>query len=379
MSKHRFFDVDALGRPGAELDSRQNPGGRSERSAPTDAERRSVGPSEDDIGEPAPALGELAPDDRRLLDAARAALHQSRVPEAARQRLFERALDEVRRPKPSEQLPAAQLVPVPARGAWTVLGSAAAMALGLVLLASVRPLFQRSLDDDALASGAPPRPEQRLGGRVFQSVLFRAPAPAWSGPLPSAGDDLFGESPFSIHSRTWQVKRWDDLSAPPAEPAKWFFEQGALCVTLRAGERVLGGWPWPATDERAAGAIGPATPSSERPAAEAAEAGAAGAGAAPARVEPVALSAGKAYQLVFKAWASEPVPAQLLVAVGHSRLPFSAAGGARVEVSPAPSPFVIRFVSKHDDPSVGVAFLANAAADAAPTRVCLSDMTLTER
>jgi hypothetical protein len=60
-------------------------------------------------------------------------------------------------------------------------------------------------------------------------------------------------------------------------------------------------------------------------------------------------------------------------------VPFSAAAGARVEVSTSPEPFVVSFVAKHDDPSVGMAFLANAAEGAEPTRVCLSDVTLTER
>ena len=301
--------------------------------------------------------------ERQLLNSARAALQRDAVPGPVRQRLFERVLDEARRPGPSHVLQTAPLVPVRARGVWMVLGSAAAMAFGLVLLANARPLL-RSLDDEPLALDGQPRPEQRLGDRIFQSALFRAPAPAWSGALPPADESLFGENPFSAQSHAWQVKRWDDLGSPPVEPAKYHFDQGALCVSLHAGERVIGGWPWASSGDPAkgasAGSVAPLPSASAAPAA-------------------VALKAGKAYRLVFKAWASEPLPSQLLVAVGHSRLPFSAAGGARVEVSSTPEPFVVSFVTKYDDPSVGVAFLANAAADAAPTRVCLSDVTLTER
>jgi hypothetical protein len=308
---------------------------------------------------------QLSAGDRQLLNSARAALQRDQVPGPVRQRLFERVLDEARRPGPSHVLPTSPLVPVRARGVWMVLGSAAAMAFGLVLLANARPLL-RSLDDEPLTlEGGSPRPEQRLGDRIFQSALFRAPAPAWSGVLPPADDSLFSESPFSAQSHAWQVKRWDNLGSPPVEPAKYHFEQGALCVSLHAGERVIGGWPWASSGD-------PATRASSGSAAPSPGAN----GTAPAAV---ALSAGKAYRLVFKAWASDPLPSQVLVAVGHSQLPFSAAGGARVEVSTTPEPFVVSFVAKYDDPSVGVAFLANAAADAAPTRVCLSDVTLTER
>jgi hypothetical protein len=93
----------------------------------------------------------------------------------------------------------------------------------------------------------------------------------------------------------------------------------------------------------------------------------------------VALVAGKPYRLGFKAWAREPLPAQLLIALGHASLPFSGRAGARVPVSTSPQPFVVDFVSSADDPSVGIAFLATGADGEEHTRVCLSDVTLTER
>jgi hypothetical protein len=93
----------------------------------------------------------------------------------------------------------------------------------------------------------------------------------------------------------------------------------------------------------------------------------------------VALVEGKAYRLTFKAWAHEPLPAQLLIALGHSRLPFSGRAGARVPVSTAAQAFAVEFVSSANDPSVGVAFLATGADTDERTRVCLSDVTLTER
>lgn len=299
---------------------------------------------------------ELSAGDRELLAAARRELQREAVPSPVRQRLFERVIDEARRVEPPLAEPAVPLVPVRARGVWLVLGSAAAMAAGLVLFANARPLFRGPAGDEPLAEGDPPRPEQRLGDRLFQSALFRAPAPAWSGALPPADTSLFGERPFSPQSRAWQVRHWNDLGADPGEPAKYAFDEGALCVTLRAGERVIGGWPWlPNGGDATSAATGAAAPA------------------------PVAVSAGKAYRLVFKAWASEPLPSQLLIAVGHAHVPFSAAGGARVEVTETPEPFVLSFVAKHDDPAIGVAFLANASEGAAPTRVCLSDLTLTER
>jgi len=41
------------------------------------------------------------------------------------------------------------------------------------------------------------------------------------------------------------VRRWNDPKSPPDAPAAYSFDQGALCVTLGAGDRVLGAWPWP--------------------------------------------------------------------------------------------------------------------------------------
>jgi hypothetical protein len=146
------------------------------------------------------------------------------------------------------------------------------------------------------------------------------------------------------------VRRWDDLSVAPSVSALQDFKEGALCVSLGAGERVLGGWPWAAS-------------SSVAP-------------------KGVPLAPGKPYRLVFRAWAHEPLPAQLLIAVGHVRLPFSAAAGARVPVTTEPQSFVVDFASEHGDPSVGVAFLASAkpgTSEKERTRVCVSDLTLTER
>jgi hypothetical protein len=316
-------------------------------------------------GQP-PARGipdELSPSDRELLAVARRELQRGHVPAPIRQRLFERVVDEARRAEPPLAQPVAPLVPVRARGVWLVLGSAAAMAAGLVLFANARTVFRSSGGDEPVAEGGLPRSEQQLGARIFQSALFRAPAPEWSGALPPADTSLFTERPFSMQSHGWQVRHWNDLGADPGEPAKYAFDDGALCITLRSGERVIGGWPWlPNTgDAIEPGALSPGvSPRVPAPA-------------------PVALSAGKAYRLVFKAWASDPLPSQLLIAVGHAHVPFSAAAGARVDVSNTPEPFVVSFVAKHDDPSVGVAFLANAGEGAEPTRVCLSDLTLTER
>ena len=38
--------------------------------------------------------------------------------------------------------------------------------------------------------------------------------------------------------------------------------------------------------------------------------------------------------------------------------------------------FLVSIVPRYDDPSVGVAFLANAAQGSTPSRVCVSDVTL---
>jgi hypothetical protein len=192
-----------------------------------------------------------------------------------------------------------------------------------------------------------------LGEGLLRMSIFRAPAQTLpGGHLPPASLSLFGEPPFSARSRAWQVRRWDDLQSEPVEAATHDFKEGALCVVLGRGERVLGGWPWLAPD---------------------------GSVPEPRAPEAVALVAGRSYRLAFRAWAREPLPAQLLIALGHARLPFSGRAGARVPVSTAPQPFVVDFVSSADDSSVGVAFLATGADTEARTRVCVGDVTLTER
>jgi hypothetical protein len=299
---------------------------------------------------------ELSAEELALLGRVRRQLREESVPANVRQRLLYRVLDDVSRAEPGRVVPAAQLVPV--QGG--LLGSAmwwiaAAAALGLVLLVNRSLGFfggatePPSVAADSRARGAA---SGALGERLLRMSIFQAPAQTLSGSdvrnLPPASLSLFGEQPFSARSRAWQVRRWDDLQSDPVEPAQHDFEDGALCVALGAGERVLGGWPW--LEARA-----------------------------PDAPDAVALVAGKSYRLAFKAWAREPLPAQLLIALGHARLPFSGRAGARVPLSTEPQPFVVDFVSSADDPSVGVAFLATGADVEERTRVCLSDVTLTER
>jgi hypothetical protein len=202
------------------------------------------------------------------------------------------------------------------------------------------------------ASEAQPEAAQHgpsAGERVLDLPLFRAPAPSLpAGEVPPpAAANLFPEQPFSERSGAWQVRRWDDLSVAPGDAAAHELRDGALCVPLGGGQRVLGGWPWAAGDN-----VAP---------------------------KGVPLAPARPYRLYFKAWADEPLPAQLLIGVGHVRLPFSAAAGARVPVSAQPQTFVVDVFSANGDPSVGVAFLATGARGAEATRVCVSDMTLVER
>lgn len=283
-----------------------------------------------------------------LLARARLARGRQGVPDEVRQRLLARTLDELRRP--SGVLHAAELVPSAPRGLGVVFGCAAALALGVVLVAQLRgeagELAAAGESAEAEPAEAEPAPEhRRVGGGVFQSALFHAPALLASGPPPPQAASLFGERPFATADGHWQVRRWPDLSAGPTQLADHSLEGGALCVPLGADERVVAGWPW--------------LPE----------------GAAPPR--PVALAAGKTYRLVFQAWAGAPAPGQVLIGVGHAALPFSAAGGARVPVTSQRQFFEVRFTAPHDDDNVGVAFLATGAG-VASTRLCLAEMTLTE-
>lgn len=304
-------------------------------------------------------LPELSADERELIARALAQRDEDGAPAAVRERLLARALAEAERPESALPRPSA-LVPVRSRGAAQAIAAALAMAAAVVLFAQLRgqgPGGSAGADgkDGAASPDAARAAARQVGSRLFQSELFRAPAAAYTGPLPAAGVNLFGEVPFSRQSQTWQARRWNDLGVEPSEPAPYAYEGSALCIELGSGERVVAGWPWlPPTSDPAHGPRARAS-------------------AAPA---PVALEAGRRYHLVFKAWAREPVPDQVLVAVGHARVPFSGAGGARLEVSTAPQAYVVDILPRHDDPSVGVAFLASAATGSAPSRVCVSDVSL---
>jgi len=308
---------------------------------------------------------ELSPSERELIARARAQRDEDGVPAAVRERLLARARAEVERPESGLPRPAA-LVPVRSRGAAQAIAAALAMAAGVVLFAQLRGQGPGNIGSaggvaedgrgaEAAASKDTTRAAARqVGARLFQSELFRAPAAAYAGPLPAASVNLFGEAPFSRQSQNWQARRWNDLGMEPIEPAPYEYDGAALCVELGSGERIVAGWPWqPALSGAAHG---------PRP--------------EPLAPAPVALEAGQRYHLVFKAWAHEPLPEQVLVAVGHSRVPFSGAGGARVELSSEPRAFLVDIVPRHDDPSVGVAFLANAGPGSVPSRVCVSDVTL---
>jgi hypothetical protein len=332
-------------------------------------------------------IEELSIEDLELLARARHQRKRESVPGPVRERLLSRALEEASRSEPSRVVPAGALVVVQPRGWGFALGWVAAVALGVLGVTQVRGWF--SGGDGRLAEGTTAGAEgsassanaaaRKLGDRLFQSSIFHAPAESLSkdvsaaGVLPPPEASLFGERPFSAQSRAWQVRRWDDLRTEPAQPAQYELVNGALCVSLGGGERIIGGWPWLDKSLDKGGSEGVVS-----------SGGSVGSGRSesgvvpPVPPVPVPLSAGKAYRLTFKAWAREPLPAQMLIAVGHDRVPFSAAAGARVDVSSTPEAFAVSFVAAHSDPSIGVAFLATGADSSDRTRVCLSDVTLTE-
>jgi hypothetical protein len=304
---------------------------------------------------------ELSVEDLELLGRVRRAREEESVPAAVRERLFGRVIEEAARSHPSFSVPAGQLVPVQRRVWVPALWLVGAALLCVVFLGSVfREQAPGWLGGSADPSRVAAEPREKgtataagsAGERLLKFPIFNTPAQALpESMLLALGPNLLGERPFSAESGAWQVRRWDDLSAEPVQAASHDFDSGVLCLTLGAGERILGGWPWLDAAANVDAAKAP---------------------------KAVALVAGRPYRLVLKAWAREPLPAQLLIAVGHARLPFSARGGARVPLSSEPRLFVVDFVSAADDPSVGLAFLATGAAGSEPTRVCLSDMALSE-
>lgn len=304
---------------------------------------------------------ELSAQERELLQRAREQRRAQGVPDGLRQRLLQRALEDAgperavlsgaapRGMGPDSPVVAAtELVVVPQWSWRATLQLLGAAACSVLLLFGARRLLWSWLDTRRPQPEAARRSGPSAGERLLDTPLFRTPAPTLpAGEAPPAAASLFPEQPFSPRSGAWQVRRWDNLGAAPSGAAAHDFSEGALCIPLAAGQRVLGGWPWAEGDN-----VAP---------------------------KGVALAPGRPYRLYFKAWAREPLPAQLLIGVGHVRLPFSAAAGARVPVSAEPQTFVVDVSSANGDPSVGVAFLVTAARDTEPTRVCVSDVMLVER
>jgi hypothetical protein len=294
---------------------------------------------------------ELSGSAAALLARVRQRRRDERAPDELRQRALARALAEAERPAVLA-MPAPVLVPVARPSARALLRVSAAVALGLGVVlgapAALRQIEQRvSPEPVATGNWQVSGPAGELLSK--QSPLFRLPLLPLSEAPSDLGPSLFAEHPFAQDSSSWQVRLWNDPAAEPETPARVQFEGGALCVPLAAGDRVLGGWPWP--HEQAA-----------------------------APVAAVKLQQGRAYRLSFKAWVQGPLPSQVLLGVGHKQFPFVAAAAARVQVSKSPEPFAMDFVAAHDDDSAGVAFLAtNIAGHADSTRLCLGELRLNER
>jgi len=298
-------------------------------------------------------LEKPSPESIELLARARRQRRDERAPDDLRQRARAHALRAAAGPEVVNAVPAAVLLPVvrPSLRFALRLLAVAALVLGSIVGA---PALLRTVSE-RLAQGPEPRssrdwqasgPAGELLGH--SSPLLRLPLLPLPEDQPSGlGPSLFGERPFSQQGRAWQVRRWNDPKADPDQPAAYDFQDGALCVALAAGERVLGGWPWLA------------------------------AGATPAEKVPIAR--GRAYRLGFRAWVRGPLPSQLLLGAGHFQFPFVAAAVARVQVSTEPERFALDFVASHDDDALGVAFLATNGWHTDPTRVCLADVTLSER
>jgi hypothetical protein len=294
---------------------------------------------------------ELSDSAAALLARVRQRRRDESAPDGLRRRALARALAEAERPAVLA-MPAPVLMPVarPSARALSRVSAAIALGLGVVLgvPAALHQIEQR-LSPEPLATGnwQVSGPAGELLSK--QSPLFRLPLLPLSEAPQELGPSLFGERPFAQESNSWQVRLWNEPTVEPETPAKVEFESGALCVPLAAGDRVLGGWPWPRDQ-------------------------------GPAALAAVKLQRGRAYRLSFKAWAHGPLPSQVLLGVGHKQFPFVAAAAARVQVSKSPEPFAMDFVAAQDDESAGVAFLAtNIAGHADPTRLCLGELRLSER
>jgi hypothetical protein len=295
----------------------------------------------------------LSFEDSELLSLARRQRREQRAPDDLRQRARARVLAELAGPTPAHAMPAAPLVAVarPSLRFGLRMFGVAALVLGAIvgapaLLRTASKQWAQGPEPQSAANWQASGPAGDL--LAHSSPLLRLPLLPLPDDQPAvAGPSLLGERPFAQPGGAWQVRRWNDPKAAPDEPAAFGFVGGALCVSLAAGERVLGGWPWPA-----AGAASP---------------------------EKVAITQGRAYRLGFRAWVRGPLPAQVLLGVGHFQFPFVAAAAARVQVSPEPERFAMDFVASHDDDAVGVAFLASNGPHADPTRVCLADLTFVAR
>jgi len=309
---------------------------------------------------------ELSGSATALLARVRQRRQEEKAPDGLRQRALARALAEAHRPAVLA-MPAPALVPVARPTARALVRGVAALALGLGVVLGA-PVAMHEIEQRVSPEAVSPEVAtgnwQASGpaGELLSkhSPLFRLPLLPLSEAPRELAPSLFAEQPFAQESGSWQVRLWNDPTVEPETPAKVQFENGALCVPLAAGDRVLGGWPWP---HNLASAQLQAT-----------------APVAAAPVAAVRLQQGRAYRLSFQAWARGPLPSQVLLGVGHKQFPFVAAAAARVQVSRSPEAFALDFVAARDDDAAGVAFLAtNIAGHADPTRLCLRELRLSER
>ena len=173
----------------------------------------------------------------------------------------------------------------------------------------------------------------------------------------SVEGNLITNGDFSHGDALWDVRYWPTLRRIPeghetfeivADSAR-SADRGArrndqaLCVQVRDGESLLGGWP-----------------------------------AEPARLTPhsFALRVGRAYRFRLRAWFSGSVPVQLLVKVGHQNYPYTPTIITLVPVTETPQTFGVDFVAKANENDGGIAWTASGGTGSGESRLCIDDVVL---
>lgn len=288
-----------------------------------------------------------------LLDELRRDRPWQRVPESARQRALERLQGELqaqpRRRAVRRGSALAALLLLAAGAGWGLQRKRELHDAAGVALAAEPPRARSGTARAAASAGAARASAAELGVPDFDPTtvaVARGAHRAWL-----AARNLVANGDFAAGDRLWSVQLLPDFhsarrspssGSPPLAGAAYRLREGLLCMSLSAGQRILGVW------------------------------------GGDSDVEPASfpLAAHRRYRLSLRVEVSGTLPIELFVRVAPAAraVPFVVASLPR---NRAGQYFTADFEPDVASGAVSVAFLARAAAGAGRSEICLDDIAVT--